>query len=254
MSFLTPLTALLNAHSRRSKKEKENILKIEDYIKHMAELEEQLSIAKSTIETATAAAEAAKQAQPPPEPMTSSQVTEKVRELEEALAHARQERNDGAREYARRAIDFEQHLLSSQEESSEYARRCRELEMQLGRLERSMSRDDFSYHSGVSFVADEGVGQSQSQDVMKLLEEVETLNAERRVQKQEMEEALRSKAELAKTVESLKQESMIIKTQQKPQSAIQALIDKTHRLVLLEESRISNTYSCSDLRHNWRKR
>lgn len=88
-----------------------------------------------------------------------------------------------------------------------------------------MSRDDFSTHSGLSSIAEEG---SSTQDMMKLIEEVETLNAEKRVQKQEMEEALRSKAELAKAVESLKQESMI-KTQHKPQSAIQALIDKTHR-------------------------
>lgn len=153
--------------------------------------------------------------------MNSDRFTQKVRELEEALALARQERSDVARDYARRAIELEQQIVRAHQECAEYARRCKELEGQMGKMAQNSARDDVSTHSSMS--------EDNTQDVMKLIEEVETLNAEKRAQKQEMEEALRSKAELAKTLESLKQESLIRSQQQKPQSAIQALIDKTHR-------------------------
>jgi hypothetical protein len=184
---------------------------MEDYIKHIADLEEQLAAAKNAPKP------------PPEEPMNSDRFTQKVRELEEALAHARQERSDVARDYARRAIELEQQIVRAQQECTEYAKRCKEVEQQLGKQERAAIRDDVSTQSSISG------GEDNYQDMMKLIEEVETLNAEKRLQKQEIEEALRSKAELAKTVESLKQESAIKSQQQKPQSAIQALIDKTHR-------------------------
>eukprot|EP00026_Physarum_polycephalum_P002359 Phypoly_transcript_02365.p1 GENE.Phypoly_transcript_02365~~Phypoly_transcript_02365.p1 ORF type:complete len:907 (+),score=163.85 Phypoly_transcript_02365:107-2722(+) len=203
----------LKSLRRRSKNAKEITIKMEDYIKHIADLEEQLAAAKNAPKP------------PPEEPMNSDRFTQKVRELEEALAHSRQERSDVARDYARRAIDLEQQILRAQQECAEYVKRCRELEQQLGKFEKASARDDMSTHSSIS-----GIDEGSTQDLMKLIEEVETLNAEKRLQKQEMEEALRSKAELAKTVESLKQESLIKSQQQKPQSAIQSLIDKTHRL------------------------
>lgn len=183
---------------------------MEDYLKHIADLEEQLAAAKNAPKPL------------PEEPMNSDRFTQKVRELEDALVLARQERSDVARDYARRAIDLEQQIVRAQQECSEYMKRCKELELQVGKMEKMSVRDDASSVSGAG--SDEN-----TQGVMKLIEEVETLNAEKRAQKQEMEEALRLKAELAKEVESLKQESMIKSQLQKPQSAIQSLIDKTHR-------------------------
>ena len=191
---------------------------MEDYIKHIADLEEQLVAVKNAPKP------------PPEEPMNSDRFTQKVRELEEALVHARQERSDVARDYARRAIELEQQVLRAQQDCAEYARRCKELEHQMDKFDKLSARDDASTYSSMTTRSSaSGMEDNNTQDVMKLIEEVETLNAEKRLQRQEMEDALRSKAELAKTVESLKQETLIRSQQQKPQSAIQALIDKTHR-------------------------
>lgn len=175
-------------------------------------------------------------------------MAKRVTDLEQQLSTLQQEKEVLAKETAAKLQDFEDKiLLEKSENAKEYAKR-KELEQQFSELtksykkktkdlERQIASSENGKANGTKPDSKEIGIQSTlhpeetPKDVMKLMEEVETLNAEKRVHKQEMEIMLKGKLELEKTLENLKLELMH-KSPQKPQSAIQALIDKNHRYEL----------------------
>ncbi len=176
-------------------------------------------------------------------------LAKRVTDLEQQLSALQQEKEVLAKETAAKLQDFEDKiLLEKSENAKEYAKR-KELEQQFSELtknykkktkdlERQISSSENGRANGIKPDSKEVGIQSTlhpeeiPKDVMKLMEEVETLNAEKRVHKQEMEIMLKGKFELEKNLDNLQQE-LIHKSPQTPPSAIPAVLAPNHRYEFL---------------------